>query len=186
MSDKSFEEMLEEAPEPKEEKGDKSYRMKLGGREARRAISGDHHEDFEAVDERFIEEQRWVNLYDGIIRRRSDDTLWRLRFNVGKTEMQDYSTFDQDEVEFQQVRAVPSSTIEYASMGYNERTEEENAERRVKEILRHVNTSDEVLEELTLLTEDNYKKASGVDKHRWQALRLAVDGLRSIRVVNGG
>lgn len=47
---------------------------------------------------------RWENHFMGVIRHRSDNTYWAHDYSIGKSETQDYRSWDyEDELEFYQV-----------------------------------------------------------------------------------
>lgn len=79
--------------------------MKLTGKEGRSVVCQDH-EDWETVEEKVIETDRWSIMYDGIFKHLPSGKYYSMYWSVGATEQQDGIPFKYESPQLVEVHQV--------------------------------------------------------------------------------
>lgn len=76
--------------------------MKILKEEADRIV-GEDHEDWDRIEERIVDQRRWVTVFEGIFKHKPSEKYYRRSYERGSTECQDSEYFYGTEIEFQEV-----------------------------------------------------------------------------------
>ena len=66
-------------------------------------IVREDHEDWDRIEERIVDQRRWVTVFEGIFKHMPSGKHYSVSYEKGSTECQDSEYFYGKEIEFQEV-----------------------------------------------------------------------------------
>lgn len=77
-------------------------KLQLTGKDARSIVYEDHP-DFEMIERKLVDKNRWSLTYEIVVQRKSDGKFFKDYYQVGATENQDESPYEYTDPDFTEV-----------------------------------------------------------------------------------